>query len=314
MNTQTDDLTPADAPTDDFDAAFAEASGEAPVEAPAEAPASDEQVEASADSAADEQTTDAAQPSAQDEPADAPAAPAQEQAPTQAPPQLTADAIAEAIARANAAAAQNTAPPAQPAQPEADPDFAPADFLDATAKAAIEQFEKDWPEESVAIRKMVDAEIQARVANELRAFATQMNVVLAPLVRSAESVGVNSFWAEVTAVHPDAKQLKSDLQTWIAEQPPLLRPALEKAATSDNPAEAVELLNLFKQAKGQTGAAPATPAPSAAQVPTPAAPKPAPKLAALTGAPPAQRPKPTAKADVEDFDAAFEEALGVVNS
>lgn len=311
MDTQDEVLAPTEttdlAPEEEYAAAFDEAASDEPAPAKTEAP-----VVAQAEEPA---PTEAEQPAAKvEEPAakvEEPVAKVEEPAPAKVEPApvLTADAIAEAIAKAQAK--QNQPPSEAPEEPKP---FVADDFLDDGAKASIKKFEVEWPEEFAAVRKMLESETQARIANELRAFATQMNGVLAPLYRSVETVGVNTFWSEVTAVHPDAKQLTGELQAWIAEQPPLLRPALEKAATSGVPGEAVELLNLFKQAKGQTGAAPATPAPSAAQVPTPAPAKPAPKVAALSGVPAAQRPKPTAGADANDYDAAFEEALGVVNS
>ena len=300
--------TTALAPEDEYAAAFDEAASDEPAPAKVEAPVV-AKAEDSAPVEAEEPAAKVEEPVAKaEEPAPAKV---EEPAPAKVEPApvLTADAIAEAIAKAQA---KQNQPPSEP--PEEPKPFVADDFLDDGAKASIKKFEAEWPEEFAAVRKMLESETQARIANELRAFATQMNGVLAPLYRSVETVGVNTFWSEVTAVHPDAKQLTGELQAWIAEQPPLLRPALEKAATSGVPGEAVELLNLFKQAKGQTGAAPATPAPSAAQVPTPAPAKPAPKVAALSGVPAAQRPKPTAGADANDYDAAFEEALGVVNS
>lgn len=307
--------TPAPDQYDEFDAAFDDASAEpgtqaapapAPVTEPDAEPAKPTEPSEPDDGATDDgEGTDGQQPDAEPSAPAEPPKPTEPVVPTQ--PALDPKYLAAAIAEANRLSEQEK-PPAP--QPEAKP-LTRDDFLNDADKAAIKKFETEWPDENVAIQKLVQAELQALIGNRFNDYTKQLNGVLAPLFGSVQSVEVNTYKGAITAAHPDAFDIAPKVAEWINTQPAFMRPAFTKAFEGNNAQEAIELLNLYKQATGPTGAAPATPASSAAQE----TPKPAPKpvanpaaVKALAAVPAAQRPKPTGGADVLDFDAAFAEA------
>lgn len=254
---------------------------------------------------ADDQTDDAVEG---DKPADVaegdkPAAPVAKQ-PDQIDPKFLAQAIAEAQAQREQEQKSKEQTPAEEEKP-----LTRADFLDEAGAAAIKKFETEWPDEYAAIQQLMQAELRAALANSFSGYTKQLNGVLAPLMGSVQKVEVNTYKGAVTAAHPDAFEIAPKVAEWIETQPAIVRSAYRQAYEKGTAQEAIELLNLYKQATGSTGAAPATPASSAAQEP----PKPKPvadkkAVAALAAVPAAQRAKPNGGADVLDFDAAFAEA------
>lgn len=230
------------------------------------------------------------------------AAPAAKQ-PDQIDPKFLAQAIAEAQAQREQEQKSKEQAPAE------EKPLTRADFLDEAGAAAIKKFETEWPDEYAAIQQLMQAELRAALANSFSGYTKQLNGVLAPLMGSIQKVEVNTYKGAVTAAHPDAFEIAPKVAEWIETQPAIVRSAYRQAYEKGTAQEAIELLNLYKQATGSTGAAPATPASSAAQEP----PKPKPvadkkAVAALAAVPAAQRAKPNGGADVLDFDAAFAEA------
>lgn len=273
--------------------------------------AADDQADDKADDKADDQADDAAEgdkTDADDQADDAaegdkPAAPAAKQ-PDQIDPKFLAQAIAEAQAQREQEQRSKEQKPAEEEKP-----LTRADFLDEAGAAAIKKFETEWPDEYAAIQQLMQAELRAALANSFSGYTKQLNGVLAPLMGSVQKVEVNTYKGAVTAAHPDAFEIAPKVAEWIETQPAIVRSAYRQAYEKGTAQEAIELLNLYKQATGSTGAAPATPASSAAQEP----PKPKPvadkkAVAALAAVPAAQRAKPNGGADVLDFDAAFAEA------
>lgn len=302
----------------DFDAAFNDAFGEsnddvAHDSGTRQTDATDDQTDDQADDAAegdktdatDDQTGGAAEGDKPDDAAegDKPAAPVVKQ-PDQIDPKFLAQAIAEAQAQREQEQKSKEQEPAKEEKP-----LTRTDFLDEAGAAAIKKFETEWPDEYAAIQQLMQAELRAALANSFSGYTKQLNSVLAPLMGSVQKVEVNTYKGAVTAAHPDAFEIAPKVAEWIETQPAIVRSAYKQVYEKGTAQEAIELLNLYKQATGSTGAAPATPASSAAQEP----PKPKPvadkkAVAALAAVPAAQRAKPNGGADVLDFDAAFAEA------
>lgn len=311
----------------DFDAAFNDAFGEsnddvAHDSGTRQTDATDDQTDDQTDDAAegdkaddqtDDQTDDAADDAAEGDKTDAaddvaegdkPAAPVEPKQPDQIDPKYLAQAIAEAQAQREQEQKSKEQKPAEEEKP-----LTRTDFLDEAGAAAIKKFETEWPDEYAAIQQLMQAELRAALANSFSGYTKQLNGVLAPLMGSVQKVEVNTYKGAVTAAHPDAFEIAPKVAEWIETQPAIVRSAYKQAYEKGTAQEAIELLNLYKQATGSTGAAPATPASSAAQEP----PKPKPvadkkAVAALAAVPAAQRAKPNGGADVLDFDAAFAEA------
>ena len=265
--------------------------------------------------AADDQIGGAAEGDKPDDVAegDKPADPVAKQ-PDQIDPKFLAQAIAEAQAQREQAQREQAQREQEQKSKEQTPaeeekPLTRADFLDEAGAAAIKKFETEWPDEYAAIQQLMQAELRAALANSFSGYTKQLNGVLAPLMGSVQKVEVNTYKGAVTAAHPDAFEIAPRVAEWIETQPAIVRSAYKQAYETGTAQEAIELLNLYKQATGSTGAAPATPASSAAQEP----PKPKPvadkkAVAALAAVPAAQRAKPNGGADVLDFDAAFAEA------
>lgn len=235
----------------------------------------------------------------------APAVVAPEPAPVPAPA-LDPAFLAQAIAEANRKLAEANAPAPEPAKP-----LTKEDFYTPEDKVVVDKFKAEWPDEQGAVQRMIDAQVQAIVGNRLNTLVTQLNGVLAPLQESTTLNQQNTFAAYVNAKHPDAAAMQPQIADWIKTQPAITQPALQLALDQGNAQQVVQLLDMYKQAIGQTGAAVVPPASLAAQETTPpkkAGPSPA-AVAALTAVPAAQRTAPTARPDENDFDGAFAEAV-----
>lgn len=186
-------------------------------------------------------------------------------------------------------------------------------------KNYLKQYDKDWGEVSKAegIRRRADLQVlQAQTFREL-------GKVLAPIVQTLQQSQVTSHFATIRSAHSDFDTVLPNVREWVAKQPTLYRPALERVLNQGNATEVVELVSAYKQAVGQTGAVPAVPAssvpqataaPATAPVVQAAQPstKPAVPAAAVaaTAAVVSQRSNNQTAADPNDFDAALREALG----
>lgn len=203
---------------------------------------------------------------------------------------------------------QNQPPKVEPEKPDEPKVYTAEDFLDEKQKAAIQVFEQEWSEVQAPVTALIQAHVQAALANNKQELLHQVHQSLAPIQQVAAQSQEAMWWATVQAAHPDARDRISEVKAWIDQQPSLIRPHLERVFNQGDAVETVELLDVFKKATGSTGAAPAQPASSAAQVPQPrSVPKPA--LSATLAPPAAQRSTPTDSRDPNDFDRAFEEAV-----
>lgn len=297
-------------PEDDFDAAFGEPS--------AQADDTPETVEATADpvehaepvEAADEpvETVEAAEPvEAQADPVE----PAQVEQPAAvaapAAPVIDPVALAEAMADAQERR-QRAAVPA----PVADAPRAATmdDFLDDKAKASIALFKSEWAEVEAPVNALINAALQAQAVNMQREFQQVMQQRLAPVESVAAQSQEAMYWQTVQAAHPDFQEAAAALPAWIQKQPAILRPTLERVYNGGTAVEVVELLSAYKQAIGSTGAAPVTPASSAAQVTPRVAAVDKAVLAATLAPPAAQRSTKQTSRDPNDADGSFMEAFG----
>ena len=295
---------------DDFDAVFGEPSE--PVEA---AP---ETVEATADpvehaepvEAADEpvETVEAAEPvEAQADPVE----PVQVEQPAAvaapAPPVIDPVALAEAMADAQERRQRAAAP-----APVADAPRAATmdDFLDDKGRASVALLATEWAEVAGPVNTIIAAELKAQAENLRREFRQEMNQRVAPMESVAAQSQEAMYWQTVQAAHPDFQEAAAALPAWIQKQPAILRPTLERVYNGGTAVEVVELLSAYKQAIGSTGAAPVTPASSAAQVTPRVAAVDKAVLAATLAPPAAQRSTKQTSRDPNDVEGSFMEAFG----
>lgn len=297
---------------EDFESAFGEvetAIDEAPVEQPVAAQPQEEtvEVEQPAEQPAEEGTA-VEQPETE-------AAPEQEAQPITAPvaaaaapeqPALDPKYLAQAIAEHQA---QLQAQQAQQATVEEPKEATFTDFLDDKDKAALEVFKAEWSEVAAPVTALINAHVRAALVNQEKQILGRMEQHLAPIQQVTAQSQEAAHRAAIAAAHPDFMEVVGELPEWIGKQPSLIQPALRQAYERGTTAEVVELLNHYKQAKGQTGAAPAQPASSAAQVQQPAAPVSKAALAATMAPPAAKRSTVSTSRDPNDFEAAFNEGL-----
>ena len=296
-------------PEDDFDAVFGEPSAQAddtpetveaaadPVEPVEPVEAADEPVEAVETAEQVEAQADPVEPVQVEQPAPAPQ-PAQV-----IDPVALAEAMADAQERRQRAAA--------PA-PVADAPRAATmdDFLDDKAKASIALFKSEWAEVEAPVNALINAALQAQAVNMQREFQQVMQQRLAPVESVAAQSQEAMYWQTVQAAHPDFQEAAAALPAWIQKQPAILRPTLERVYNGGTAVEVVELLSAYKQAIGSTGAAPVTPASSAAQVTPRVAAVDKAVLAATLAPPAAQRSTKQTSRDPNDADGSFMEAFG----
>ncbi|MNQ15589.1 hypothetical protein D3C85_285620 [compost metagenome] len=293
----------------DFESAFAEAMGEpveaADVQAPVEdAPAPDVTVEGEPPVEAVE--TDEPEAAVEPEPAEeAPEPVAAEPAPAPQP-QIDPKYLAMAIAEAQQLAAQQQQP--APAAPEAPKAASYEDFLSPEQKTALQGFQTEWADVAAPVSVLINAHVQAALANQQREILTQVQQQMAPVAQFTAQSQEALHWNTIQAAHPDFREVAGGLPAWIESQPKFLQREYQRVLQQGSTAEAVELLSTYKQATGVTGAAPAQPASSAVQAP-PKAPVSKAALAATAAVPPAQRSKVVTAKDPNDPEAAFAEAF-----
>ena len=296
-----------------FDAAFAEAMGipveaEAapatePADAPEPAPASEsDPVEAP-------EPVDTQEPAVVQEPVDTPK-PVDAPAPAPAQPYIDPKYLAQAIAEAQQQVAQQQLAQQQATQQPEPPKAATyEDFLSADQKAQLAGFSSEWADVAAPVSVLINAHVQAALANQQRDILAQVQQQMAPVVQVTAQSREAMHWNAIAAAHPDYREVAGKLPAWIEQQPSFLRGHYQRVMAGGSAAEAVELLSLYKQAVGSTGAAPAQPASSAVQAP----PKPAPvskaALAATAAVPPAQRTSVVTAKDPNDAEAAFLDAF-----
>ena len=192
-------------------------------------------------------------------------------------------------------------------------------FLSDDDKKVLGDYDKEWGEVSKAEGIRRRAEMQVLQTQTFR----ELEKVLAPIVQTLQKSQVTSHFATIRSAHADFDSVLPNVQAWVAKQPTLYRPALERVLNQGTATEVVELVGAYKQAVGQTGAVPAVPAssvPQATAAPATApvvqatqpSPKPAAPAAAVaaTAAVVSQRSNNQSAADPNDFDAALREALG----
>ena len=320
----------------DYEAAFDEAIGDVPAEEAAEggdetATADDdaaskegadateggeEEIEAvAADDAASQGSEEEAEDSAaEDDEAPAAEGSREEPEPARKQPEYDAEAVKAAAdiirQQQEAKAAESRGQEAKAAEDEKTPPKTIDDYVPEDKRGVVEKYRQEWSEVAEAEQLLRAAhlqQVQEQIYSELRG-------ALAPVFETTQRLQVNAHQEAIRKAHPDLDEVKEDLYSWIAEQPDFVRPAYEQVAEQGSAQQVVELINFYKQAKGATGAVPAVPASSARTQQKPATAKKQPPAAAkkaLAAAPSPSKVEAPGSADPDNFDAAFDEAVGL---
>lgn len=221
-------------------------------------------------------------------------------------PQIDPKFLAQAIAEEQERRQREAQAAQEQQQPEKDVSY--EDFLTEQDKAAIKLMDTEWSEVAGPVHALINAHVKAALAAQEKQVLAQVQQRLAPIEQVTAQSQEALYWSTIQASHPDFREAAAAIPEWIERQPKLVQPALRAAYDRGTAEQVIELLDTYKQAIGTTGAAPAQPASSAAQVPPKAVPKAA--LDATLAPPTAQRSKMAASRDPNDADAAFMEAFG----
>ena len=221
-------------------------------------------------------------------------------------PQIDPKFLAQAIAEEQERRQRDAQAAQEQQQPEKEVSY--EDFLTEQAKAAIKLMDTEWSEVAVPVHALINAHVKAALAAQEKQVLAQVQQRLAPIEQVTAQSQEALYWSTIQASHPDFREAAAAIPEWIERQPKLVQPALRAAYDRGTAEQVIELLDTYKQAIGTTGAAPAQPASSAAQVPPKAVPKAA--LDATLAPPTAQRSKMAASRDPNDAEAAFMEAFG----
>ena len=221
-------------------------------------------------------------------------------------PQIDPKYLAQAIAEEQERRQREAQAAQEQQQPEKEVSY--EDFLTEQDKAAIKLMDTEWSEVAGPVHALINAHVKAALAAQEKQVLAQVQQRLAPIEQVTAQSQEALYWSTIQASHPDFKEAAAAIPEWIENQPKLVQPALRAAYDRGTAAQVIELLDAYKQAIGTTGAAPAQPASSAAQVPPKAVPKAA--LDATLAPPTAQRSKMAASRDPNDAEAAFMEAFG----
>ena len=221
-------------------------------------------------------------------------------------PQIDPRFLAQAIAEEQERRQREAQAAQEQQQPEKEVSY--EDFLTEQDKAAIKLMDTEWSEVAGPVHALINAHVKAALAAQEKQVLAQVQQRLAPIEQVTAQSQEALYWSTIQASHPDFREAAAALPEWIEKQPKLVQPALRAAYDRGTAEQVIELLDTYKQAIGTTGAAPAQPASSAAQVPPKAVPKAT--LDATLAPPTAQRSKMAASRDPNDADAAFMEAFG----
>ena len=198
---------------------------------------------------------------------------------------------------------------AQPA-PEATKAPSYEDFLSPEQKAQLATFGSEWTEVAAPVQTLINAHVQAALAAQQQQLLAQVQQQMAPIQQATAQSQEALYWNTISAAHPDFREVAPALPEWIENQPFKTAQKYLAQYQSGNPADAVELLNAYKQARDSSGAAPAQPASTTVQATPRSAPVSKAALAATAVVPPAQRSKATPARDPNDAEGSFDDAFG----
>lgn len=312
---------PADDP-DPADGADADAQAAADKKAADDKAAADKATADAAAADAAKKTTDDAAKKATDEQAakDAVAA-------AKTPEQITADAEAakqaatDAAARAavDKAARERVESDAAAKKVQDDKDAAAAKAKEAEykpyvaneeEKKQLDHFNTEWSDISQAVNiriKEIEGVLTQRILNAAQTVLQLVNQDVAPVLQRQTVDAQTRHFATIKAAHSDYDAVIEQVPGWIQKQPKYLQPALQSAYDEGDAEAVTDLISRFKASTGSV-----TPQKSEQ---TPANPKPATDPAAAAALAPVSSKRSTASPaagapDMNDFDGAFDEAVG----
>jgi hypothetical protein len=179
----------------------------------------------------------------------------------------TAAAQAEAARKAAETAAAAETPEAKAAREAIEASIKPYE-PDDTEKAALAQFQKEFPGEykgMMARFKEQDRTINARVYEAVQKILKEHGGRLANVEATVTTSAVDRHFADLHAAHADYDAVIPKVDAWINTQPAYLQPAMRAVYEGGTTADVSALVADYKKANGiaAVAAAPAAAAPAA---------------------------------------------------
>lgn len=184
-------------------------------------------------------------------------------------------------------------------------------------KAALDDYNKEWPDHAKAYDikiKATEHNIVNGVQSLLADFAKKIQEGLAPVVSAHLQSGEERHFAAIHAAHADYDKVVDLIPEWIEKQPAFMQATLKQVYEQGASQDVIDLMTRFKQETGR--AQPQTPSPTVTTPVTPVAvapvaPPPAKdKVAALTVVPGQRTSVKTDNAtSPDDFASAFNKSV-----
>lgn len=181
--------------------------------------------------------------------------------------------------------------------------------------AALKEFKEEFPEFIDPINELVNARVQAALADVEKLVDTRV----APIQTTVEESTKNAHLAQIEKAHPDWQQIlnSGDFDKWMVSLNPVAKAGVEHVMQQGTTGEVIEMFNIYKSEVGNSTpravgkrAAPKKDAPSSDDINAIVNERVQAAMAAMAvpssrSAAPNSKPK---EVDPDDFDAAFDEA------
>lgn len=201
--------------------------------------------------------------------------------------------------------------PEPPKKKEPEPDPEPPKMSEDDKKIS-DKFDEDWPEHAKAMDVKVNTllatiehRITAAINEKLKGIEDQFNEKLEPIVKTTATVANNTFRQEVMKSHKDLDAIMPGLETWIGSQPQAIRKGYEETMATAPAPDVVKLIDLYKKTNGI-----AAPPSKKKETTPPADPAKNKRMDSMESVDESSSSPVGGEADKNDFDGAFDEAIG----
>jgi hypothetical protein len=186
-------------------------------------------------------------------------------------------------------------------------------------KAAMEEFKKEFPKEHAAVMaqfKSVNQDINARVYTAVQSVLQQVYKDIGPVKRASEAGALERHASAIYTAHKDYDAVIGLIPAWIKTVPEFDQARYQAAYDAGSTPEVIELVSRFKTATGRAADTGKAAADAAARVIADAAAAKAAEEAASLLPVTTKRTStsPKGKADPNDFDGAWAEAVAIANA
>lgn len=212
-------------------------------------------------------------------------------------PPATSDAVAEQLRLLREELTPEPPPAPDPVEPAAKPVYT------AEEAALLSAYDKDWPD----IAKAEELKRRKEYRELLEYAFAEVNRVYSPFMQTVQQAESDGHYNDIVTAHPDYDNIVDPVKAWVGEQSPARRAAFSTIVKEGTAEEIIDLIDLYKQAKGIAAPAAAPSVATPAVVPVTGTPPAAKQAAQRLSVVSSKRSATPVVADENDFDAAFDE-------